>query len=743
MRFLRGALAIAIFLLALSGAASATTITITSTTIGGWRYAATAPQLRIYLNKAITTSDGKILQPGSTQTSNSFYQTVTCSVAANVLTIPQFPLDSTTDALVGNDATYSGYFYASGATGAAQIGPYQGFTKFALSPLPVSTTWSLILQFNNTFIPHRDPFTYSREQIDFKLQQASGVPLSRVITTTSPLTGGGGLSGDLTIALPKATGSVNGYLAATDFTIFSAKQAGPLTGDVTTSGAAATLANNAVSDAKLRDSAALSVIGRAANSSGDPGDIAAGIDGQVLRRSGTSLGFSLLVNANIDPAAAIAYPKLNLAGAVVDSDIVSITTRAKMPSALAYEDEANSYGLLQTFGTGTHTGGGIFTPVSTPEFVSIASGTSAAPSTNVAPALTVTKIWNGNAQGGVGLCATFYGTHAGNTSSAVEMVSIWARQIVAGTMHGLYVRGVGEIGGAGQSHFASAFSWEQDITNVDRTVTEFNPSNQTGTDASQAYGTVGNRSNGIGVVAVGSNKHTLAMYIDTQGGAPGNFYTGIDFRPNSIDTATLGGQSIRIPNATYYGSWNAANSAFIPLIGLNSSDVVWLDKGGQGIQAGTGSKQLTDATGAFAAVLDGCRVYNSANVSLANGFNTVTFDSERYDDGGLHSTSSNTSRITIARTGKYYISGSAAMAGSALGAQRILRVQLNGVTFIASQEIVTLGGASQPELTVGTVYKLTAGDYVELVAFQDTGGALNLLALPNYSAEFSVQYLSQ
>jgi hypothetical protein len=51
------------------------------------------------------------------------------------------------------------------------------------------------------------------------------------------------------------------------------------------------LANNAVTNAKLRDSAALSVLGRAANSLGDPADIAAASDHQVLRRSGTALGF--------------------------------------------------------------------------------------------------------------------------------------------------------------------------------------------------------------------------------------------------------------------------------------------------------------------------------------------------------------------------------------------------------------------------------------------------------------------
>jgi lysophospholipase L1-like esterase len=89
-----------------------------------------------------------------------------------------------------------------------------------------------------------------------------------------------------------------------------------LTGDVTAgpgSGSqAATIAANVVTDAKLRQSAGLSVIGRSANSTGNVADITAATDNQVLRRSGSGVGFGavninsdnavtgLLKNANID-----------------------------------------------------------------------------------------------------------------------------------------------------------------------------------------------------------------------------------------------------------------------------------------------------------------------------------------------------------------------------------------------------------------------------------------------------------
>jgi len=81
-----------------------------------------------------------------------------------------------------------------------------------------------------------------------------------------------------------------------------------LTGDVTAgpgSGSqAATIANNAVTNAKLRDSGALSVIGRSANSAGDPADISASAASDaVLRESGSTVGFGTVATGGIANAA--------------------------------------------------------------------------------------------------------------------------------------------------------------------------------------------------------------------------------------------------------------------------------------------------------------------------------------------------------------------------------------------------------------------------------------------------------
>lgn len=77
-------------------------------------------------------------------------------------------------------------------------------------------------------------------------------------------------------------------------TYLTANQTIALSGDVTGTGSTSivtTIAANVVDDSKLRQSSGLSVIGRSANSTGNVADITAASDGQVLRRSGTSIGF--------------------------------------------------------------------------------------------------------------------------------------------------------------------------------------------------------------------------------------------------------------------------------------------------------------------------------------------------------------------------------------------------------------------------------------------------------------------
>ncbi len=69
-----------------------------------------------------------------------------------------------------------------------------------------------------------------------------------------------------------------------------------------------TIVANAVTDSKLRQSAGLSVIGRSANSTGNVADITSATDGDVLRRSGTSIGFG---NIGANPSVSIGLTAKN------------------------------------------------------------------------------------------------------------------------------------------------------------------------------------------------------------------------------------------------------------------------------------------------------------------------------------------------------------------------------------------------------------------------------------------------
>jgi len=59
---------------------------------------------------------------------------------------------------------------------------------------------------------------------------SSKVPTSRTISTTAPLSGGGDLTANRTLSMPKATTLVDGYLSATDWTTFNGKQAALVSG---------------------------------------------------------------------------------------------------------------------------------------------------------------------------------------------------------------------------------------------------------------------------------------------------------------------------------------------------------------------------------------------------------------------------------------------------------------------------------------------------------------------------------
>ena len=102
-------------------------------------------------------------------------------------------------------------------------------------------------------------------------------------------------------------------------------------------------------------------------------------------------------------------------------------------------------------------------------------------------------------------------------------------------------------------------------------------------------------------------------------------------------------------------------------------------------------------------------------------------DSEIFDVGGYHSTSSNTSRITIpsGKGGYYFVYAYLTVQSNSTG-ERLLRIYKNGAFVDANGDPkigVTTNG--RPAQSIATLMNLSAGDYIEVYVYQNSGGNLN------------------
>lgn len=149
-------------------------------------------------------------------------------------------------------------------------------------------------------------------------------------------------------------------------------------------------------------------------------------------------------------------------------------------------------------------------------------------------------------------------------------------------------------------------------------------------------------------------------------------------------------------------------------------------------------------SGASTPAFSGARVYhNAAQTFTHNSGAAITFNSERYDTDAYHDAGTPT-RLTVPDTGYYLITGHIMWEADSDG-RRILGIRVDGSTVIAETRMIGLYGSgfSDVSMSVATVYYLTAGQYVELTAFQDAGGDLDIDASGNKSPEFSISKLGE
>lgn len=172
---------------------------------------------------------------------------------------------------------------AANAVSAASSRTY-GIQKNSSGQMVVNVPWE------NTVYAHP---AYTARAID-----TTGVD----VLDTFSSDGTGHVTGIAKRTLPDATTAAAGVMSAADKTKLDGIATGANnyshpnhTGDVTSvADGATTITANAVTGAKFRQSAALSIVGNGTNAAANVTDLTAGTDGHVLRRSGTALGFGTI-----------------------------------------------------------------------------------------------------------------------------------------------------------------------------------------------------------------------------------------------------------------------------------------------------------------------------------------------------------------------------------------------------------------------------------------------------------------
>jgi hypothetical protein len=153
------------------------------------------------------------------------------------------------------------------------------------------------------------------------------------------------------------------------------------------------------------------------------------------------------------------------------------------------------------------------------------------------------------------------------------------------------------------------------------------------------------------------------------------------------------------------------------------------------------ARMLVIEQGIFEAhLMPAVRVFHNANQSITNAVTTaLAFNSERFDTFAgaadtQHDTVTNNNRLTCRYAGKYLIGGNCSFASNATGV-RTLSIQSQAGTTVGDVQIDACSGGVT-DLSVSTMWDMAVNDWVQMLVFQNSGGALNVLVSAAVSPEF-------
>jgi hypothetical protein len=149
------------------------------------------------------------------------------------------------------------------------------------------------------------------------------------------------------------------------------------------------------------------------------------------------------------------------------------------------------------------------------------------------------------------------------------------------------------------------------------------------------------------------------------------------------------------------------------------------------------------AAAAAAATFSGFSGTNSGGINAPTStFVAMTMSSEQYDTDAYHSTSTNTSRMTIpsGKSGKFLVTASIRYQGGA-GSDHETRVAIykNGSIFTFNK-FFARGGGSEINILIDTVLDLAVADYLEIYVYQNSGIDRSFY-IPTLEGQIQLSYL--
>lgn len=133
-----------------------------------------------------------------------------------------------------------------------------------------------------------------------------------------------------------------------------------------------------------------------------------------------------------------------------------------------------------------------------------------------------------------------------------------------------------------------------------------------------------------------------------------------------------------------------------------------------------------------------CSVYHSTTASVSDATTTsLNANSEYFDNDSMHSTSTNTSRITIQTAGRYLFFATVQFAADTDGVRNV-KFRINGSTEYECVQVPAVSAVNSIVLTATRAFVCSASDYVETRVYHTAGNALNVTLL-----EFGATWLTR